>query len=103
MEDAAQNPSGCCLRLFTGGCVRALQARFGELEVPIAEGAPYELVEPVRRVVEAIGIECCRDLCGASSSCSRDPAVHSQLATSWRKVGNERAIVHLYIARRVPQ
>ena len=57
MDDPPDDPGRRRLRLGARRRILALQDRLCELEIPVAEGAPHELVKPVRRLVEAIGVE----------------------------------------------
>src|SRR6266700_8415498 len=103
VDNPTQDPSRGGLGLGPSRRVLALQDGLSELDIPVAEGAPYEMVQAARRLVETIGIESGRSRDGAVRGRCSDPAVDGEPAIRWSEFGNERAPVHLRITCRVPQ
>ena len=75
VDNAAQDPSRCGLRLGARCRVLPLQDRLRELQVPVTEGAPDEVVKPARRLVETICVESSGNRSGRIRHCRGDPTV----------------------------
>src|SRR5216683_144158 len=103
VDNPTQDPSRGGLGLGPSRRVLALQDGLSELDIPVAEGAPYEVVQPARRLVETIGLESGRNRRGAVRDRCSDPPVGGEPAIPRSEFGDERATVHLSITRRVPQ
>src|SRR6516164_3535131 len=103
MDDPAENPSGRGLCLGARRRIAALENWLGELEVPIAEGPPYKLVQAVRRLVEAIAVESRRNRGRAVNSRTIDPTIDGEPASRRIEPRCEHATVHLRVARGIPQ
>ena len=56
-QELAQRPADGGTGFLGRGRILAGQDRLGELQVPVAEAAPGEVIERVGRVVEAVGFE----------------------------------------------
>ena len=103
MDDAPQDPGGRSLSLGPLVCFAALQDRLGELDIPITERAPHELIQEARSLVEAIGVESGGDRSAAVGRARRDPTIDGEPALRRREIGNKPAGVHFRIPRCIPQ
>ena len=65
VDNPTQDPSGGGLGLGPPRRVLALQDGLSELDIPVAEGAPYEVVQPARRLVDTLGLASSRNRGGA--------------------------------------
>ena len=81
-----------------------MQDRLGELDIPVAEGVPGEMVERVGGVVELEVLDRRGD--ARRRSRASDAAIQRltvSVAPAGSKPGTSAQLVHLGIARRVPQ
>ena len=103
LQDLVQHPGRGGARLGLGRLVLAVQHRLDQLEVPVAERAPRELVDGAGRLVELVGLDAGRDGLGRALDLAGDPAVDGLLDGLGIEVLLAHALVHLGEARRVPQ
>src|SRR5260221_6729814 len=75
MHDLAERPGHGRPRLGLGRFVRAGEDRLGEFDVPVAEGAPGELIERARRLVELELVDSRGDARGRVGERTCDPAI----------------------------
>ncbi len=76
-QDGAQDPSRTPWQWRPAGRVFfGIELGLDELQVPVAELVPDELVEGVGRQVELIGVQARRDLFGDLLQAAHDPGLH---------------------------
>ena len=85
------------------GGVVAVQCRLGELDEPVAEVVPGELVQRLRQQVEAVGGEVLLGFGGGLRQLREDPALGIGAAAAARRVKLRAFGVHQHEARGVPQ
>ena len=78
VQHLGQRPRRRCLRFGARRRVVTLQDRLGEFEIPVAERAPQEVIEQVRRLVEPVGFERGRNRSGAVAGGAGDPAIDGE-------------------------
>ena len=78
-EALIENPRHHALGFCQFVCVVALQQRFGQLDIPIANLAPNKGIERVGSVVEPVGGEGCIHLFTDFGSLTNDPFVDGLL------------------------
>ena len=103
VEELIQDPGGRGLGFRLGVFVGALEDGLGELQVPVAERAPGEVIEGVRRLVELVGLHGPHHPTGGFHHVADDPAVDRLPARRGIEAGPGPAPVHLAEAGRVPQ
>ena len=86
IERPGHGPAGLA-GLFAVAAV-AGEDRLGELDVPVAERAPYEVIERIGRLVEAVGVESCGYVAPQPGQLVDDPAVDRRSA----RAGVERVV-----------
>src|SRR3546814_19600838 len=85
------------------GLIRfALQQRLGELQIPVAVGVPDELVERLRRLVEAVALDGPPHPRFGLGELADDPAVDPLPVAGGIEAGVVAALVHLAEAGGVP-
>src|SRR5690606_20933671 len=102
MKQLRQNPAGGPARLLEPFGLVRLEERLGQLEVPVAELVPGELIERARRVVEAILLDAGAGARRRPGELADRPAI-DDLAGRFRVERRiQIAAVQLAKARRVP-
>ena len=102
-QDLVHHPCSGGARLGLGSLVRAVEDRLDELEIPVAEHVPHELVEGARRLVELVFTERLANLRLGAGRLPRDPAVHRHARRQRIMVRVMRHAVHLGETCGVPQ
>ena len=102
-QDAVEGPGEHRARFGLGGLVGAVQDRLGELQIPVAECVPDEMIGRVRRIVEAVLLDGFGDGGGRALRFAGDPAVDGLLRAGRVEILRRQAAVHLAEARRVPE
>ena len=102
-QDGVQHPGGGGAGLRPGRAVGTGQHRLGELQIPVAEDIPGEVVDRARRRVEAVGVEGCGHGAGRTRGLAHDPAVDPALGLRGIEAGDRRTAIGLAEARRVPE
>ncbi len=102
MQRTMQHPERGGARLGLRRFISAIQDRLDEFEIPVAVGAPDELVAGVRGVVEAELLEGGGDAARGFRKLRDDPAVDREPVRRGIEALRVAALVHLAEARRVP-
>ena len=79
LQRLVEHPGGHGARLGGGRLVAAGEDRLDQLEIPVAEDVPDELVDGAGRLVEAVGLERLGDGGERALALAGDPAVERHL------------------------
>ncbi len=103
LQALVEHPGGAGARLGLGLLVVAGEDRLDQLEIPVAEDAPDELVDGGGRLVELVGFDAGGHGAGGALGLPSDPAVQRVAHALGIEVALAHAFVHLGEARRVPE
>ena len=102
-QDLVQSPGGGGAGLGLRRGAAAAEGRLGELQVPVTEGAPGELIKRGGKFVESIGFQRRRSLLGRFGHLADEPTVDRLQAARRIEASHRGAAVHLAEPRGIPQ